>query len=240
MKYKSEAMSSASGSVGGTTYSRNRFGQYRRSRAIPVNPNTQNQTQVRNAFTELVTRWTTVLTAAEREAWNLFGQNTPTVDALGSTINLTGQNWYIAANAVRIQAAAKLSSAAAIIDEAPVIFDRGDFTDPIFTFGVAAGIIAGVTSSDPWANEDDAFMFLFQGAPQNASRNFFKGPFRLIGEAAGDSTTPPTVISVTAANAAILGYAYAEGQACWFNCVVVRADGRVSSKRIYGPSVATA
>ena len=50
MLFKPTIVASLSGSLGGITASHNRFGAYLRERVIPVNPGTQPQVIVRNAF----------------------------------------------------------------------------------------------------------------------------------------------------------------------------------------------
>lgn len=87
-----------SGSVGGVTSSRNRYGQYRRTRATPVNPSTPAQNTVRAMFTYLSQAWSTVLDTVNRDAWNAFALNYPQVDSLGQTYYLTGHQMFIRLN----------------------------------------------------------------------------------------------------------------------------------------------
>lgn len=234
MKFKSEIVTQASGSVGGVTYSRSKGGTlYRRARAIPVNPNTTFQTQVRSMLTDLVNRWTEVLSAAQRNAWNTYGQNVLFTNALGDPRPISGQNAYIGANTARGTADSKLGLTLGIIDDAPTIFDRGDFTTPVISAAsTALGINYTFTNTDTWANEDGAAMLIFQGRPRNQSRLFFAGPWRLVGVTEGDSGTAPTSPgSVSAANMAIRGFTLVADQLCSYTAVVVRADGRWSSRR---------
>ena len=62
-----------SGSQGATTWARNRYGQYTRMRAHPVNPNTPAQRQARSALSGCASAWRE-LTAAQQIAWNEFGK----------------------------------------------------------------------------------------------------------------------------------------------------------------------
>jgi len=220
-----------SGSIGGMTGSHNAGGLYLRARAIPVNPNTAFQIAVRAALTQMVTRWTSVLTAAQRAAWNLYGTNTPVVDTLGDSRTLSGQQWYNASQIPRGQAITKLSSTLTVIDDAPTVFNRGDFTTPTAATSGISGLQITFTNSDDWANEDDAAMLIFQGKPRNASRSFFKGPFRLVGVIEGDSGTPPTSpVTLAPATLATLGYVTTAGQRCMVAVAVTRADGRISTR----------
>lgn len=241
MKYKSAMTTQASGSVDGMTASRNRFGRYMRARAVPVNPATDMQLQARAAMTDAVTRWIDTLTPLQRTAWENYALNVPVIDPLGDPINLTGQNWYIAANQPRLQAIAKLTAAITRVDDAPTIFDRGDFTTPS-GISVVDGLSINFTidNTDAWANEDEAAMLVFQGIPQNPTRNFFNGPFRLIAAVEGDSVTPPiNAQTVLQAVVNAEGYPYAPGQRNWLSFAVTRADGRISTRRTTGPVLST-
>lgn len=231
MKFKSEIVTQASGSIGGVTYSHAKGGvMYRRARAIPVNPGTGFQSQVRNALTTLSNAWSTILTPAEREAWNLYGSNVPVTNSLGDPINLSGQNWYIACNTPRLQTDAKTGSTLGRVDTAPGIFNRGTLTMPVATLGVAAGISVAYTNTDDWANTTGGILLIFMGRPQSPSRSFFKGPYRLLNGAVGNSIVPPTSPSVTNATVtAANAFPLVEGQAVGMKYVALDADGRITS-----------
>lgn len=239
MLFHSEVLTGASGSVGGVTYSHNRSGMYRRARAIPVNPNTPNQVQVRSALTSLVTAWTETLTDAERAAWDLYGQNVPVINPLGASITLSGQNWYIGANAPRLQADEKLNPTPAIarVDNAPTIFDRGTFTTPTAAADGGGDVAISFTNTDAWADEVGSFMFIYQGRPQNTSINFFNGPWRLVALIAGAAVPPTSPLTITAQALTDNGYAPADGQKQWMTVSVSRVDGRYSTRRILTPFI---
>lgn len=220
MKFTSQIIAAASGSMGGTTFSRNRFGQYTRARAVPVNPQSAFQNVVRNALSQLVTSWTEVLTQAQRDAWDTYGQNVPVVDALGNSRNLAGQNWYIACNVPRIQ------SLLGIVNDAPTIFDRGTFDPPSITVDATDDEIdVAFDDANDWANETGGAMFVYVSRPVNASRNFFAGPYRFAGLIAGDDTTTPTSPATFD-----LPFPVAAGNKVGTFVRVARADGRLSSK----------
>lgn len=239
---KSHLVTQCSGSVGGTTYSHTRSGMYMRARSIPVNPNTGFQLQVRTALTSLVTRWTSVLTTAQRAAWNLYGANTPVTNALGDPINLSGQNWYIACNTPRVQATTKFPAIAPlvpIIDTAPAIFDRGAFTTPTFVADVSTGITVTYVDSEPYINTAGGVGLFFMSRPMNPSRNFYKGPWRLIAAFDGD-TAPSSPQIITPATIAAQGYPFAAGQNIWMKFVASQPDGRLSTPRVVGPLLSVA
>jgi len=88
---------SASGSVGGTTVSRNHYGLYARTRATPTNPNTDYQQNVRSLLSTYSSAWQG-LTDAQRIAWATWAQGHPVVDSLGQSQILTPHTAYIQLN----------------------------------------------------------------------------------------------------------------------------------------------
>lgn len=219
MKYKSPIFSQASGSLAGTTFSRNKGGLYVRSRAIPTNPQSTQQQAVRNIVGSLSNHWVTTLTNAQREDWKTYADNVGLLDALGESINVTGLGMYVRGNAARIQAGL------ARIDAAPTIYDVGEFTDPSFAIDTSnQEVDVTFTAADGWANEDGAAMLVYASRPQNPSINYFTGPYRFAGKVDGDSMTPPTSPETIG-----LPFAVVEGQRVFFRVQVTRADGRYSS-----------
>lgn len=82
-----------SGSYQGITSSRNRFGQYVRTRAMPVQPRTTRQGQVRGLFGSTATQWRG-LTDDQRAAWANMAANYNHSDSLGQSYTLTGSQFY--------------------------------------------------------------------------------------------------------------------------------------------------
>ena len=207
------------GSAGGNTYSRNRFGAYMRNRTVPINPNTGRQQLIKASMAALTARWSQTLTAAQRTAWNLYGSNVAMLNRLGETIYLTGFNHYIRSNIFR-EAYNKT-----IIDAGPTIFEL-PAQDPSFSFtcGEAAQQLSvAFDDTMDWDNEDNGFLVYYQGQPQNAQRNFFDGPWRLLSFTAGVTGVP---VASPVVEAAV--FAMAEGQHQWVYARILRADGRMS------------
>lgn len=208
------------GSIGGTTFARNRYGNYARARTKPTNPNTALQQGVRASLTFLTERWAQTLTAAQRTAWNLYGSNVVMTNKLGESMNLSGFNHYVRSNMVRKQ------TGSAIIDAGPVVFELPE-TDP--TYAITATEAAQTVDNAfditlPWAVEDGAMIFWFQGQPQNAQRNFFAGPWRISGRQLG--ADPGPIVSPHTRPAV---FAIAELQHLWGYARISRADGRLST-----------
>jgi len=98
------AIGSASGSLGGTTFSHNRYGAYCRTRAIPTNPNTLAQQNARSRLSTYSQNWQT-LTAAQQAAWKNWANQNPITNTLGAQQELTGQAAYVGINTRLAQAA---------------------------------------------------------------------------------------------------------------------------------------
>lgn len=91
-----------SGSVAGTTSSRNRYGQYRRTRAQPINPGTVTQENAR-AFLGTVSAAWKQLTNSQRNGWEECAREYPIVDSLGQTTILTGAAMFVRSNTARLR-----------------------------------------------------------------------------------------------------------------------------------------
>jgi hypothetical protein len=92
MKYLGQPQS---GSQANTTASHNRAGQYLRSRRTPVTPTrTPKQGILRGKFGAASAAWQS-LTSAVQAAWTSFAHAYPVVDALGQSVVLTGQQYFI-------------------------------------------------------------------------------------------------------------------------------------------------
>lgn len=83
-----------SGSIAGTTSSRNRYGQYRRSRATPVQPRTPAQLAARARLAAIASSWR-ALDAATRAAWASFAAQILLTDSLGQTYTPTAMQAYV-------------------------------------------------------------------------------------------------------------------------------------------------
>lgn len=210
-----------SGSIAGDVHARNRSGNYVRARTKPINPNTARQVEVRSAVTLLAARWASTLTAIQRTAWGLYADSVAMKNKLGETIFLSGFNHYIRSNVILVQ------TGNTIIDDGPTIFELPEKDPTMSITATEAGQTIAVAFDDtlPWANETGAFLFTFQGSPQNAQRNFFIGPWRQMNQIVGDDATPPVTPSVQPAV-----FAVAEGQHQWIYARIARKDGRLSER----------
>ena len=206
-----------SGGQGGIVYAHNKGGPYTRARSIPTNPNTSRQIAVRTAVRNLAISWETTLTQAQRDAWDVYAANVSWTNRLGMSINLTGLNHYIRCNTPR-----RISGIAAILG-APAIQDIGDAEPALAATASAATQDLTISGEDPndWIGEADAWQVYYMGLPQNASRKFFGGPYRLLTIVPGAGPPPfPIVIAAS--------YVFQEGQRIWVRSRILRGDGRLS------------
>lgn len=180
MKYLSYP---GSGSVAGQTFSRNRFGQYIRSRAIPVNPSSGFQAAVRARMQTNASAWRG-LTALQREAWGSLGEQMTRTDSLGQTYALTGFDAYVSINNN------KVAAGDAIVADPPLLTDPGALatitpTATIATFSVAytaTPLGAGVRA------------FVYASPPRSAGR-IFEADFRLIQVTAAAAASPASIFT---------------------------------------------
>ena len=208
-----------SGKQGGIVWSHNAGGPYVRNRAIPTNPNTARQVAVRNAVRAITIAWQTVLSQAQRDAWDVYGAAVNWVNRLGQSINLTGLNHFVRSNTPRVV------SAIPRIDQAPALQNIG--TAELELAATASEATQDLTINgqdpvdDPWIGIAGAWSFYYMGLPQNASRKFFKGPFRFLTAVPGAGPPPfPVVIAAS--------FPFQEGHRIWIRNRIARSDGRLS------------
>ena len=218
MKFKSALVTQASGSVGGMTFSRNRYGMYTRAKGLPVNPNSEFQQVVRQIFSGLSAAWNGALTESQRYAWEDYAQNMVWSDALGEPIKLTGQAVYAQCNTPRLQAGL------ARVDDAPEVFTQPTYTAPTVTADESDGEFhIAFTNTDDWAKEVGGALLLYAGRPLSPSIKFFKGPYRYAGKIAGAAVAPTSPANIA------MPFEISEGQQVGILYRVVMADGRISA-----------
>lgn len=228
MLFKGLFGSQFSGSIAGMTASHGRSGAYLRSRVIPVNPNTTYQQQVRNIAGNLATAWINTLTAAQRAAWDTYGDNVAMTNRVGDTIYLTGLNHFVRSNTLR------LMLPEAQVNDAPVIFSLVDVTLPQISISESTQLASiGFEATDAWANEDSGFLSFAISRPYNPTINYFKGPYRFTDHVEGDAVTPPT-----SPQTATVPFPVVEGQNVFALLRGGLADGRLGTAIRIGCTVA--
>jgi hypothetical protein len=151
------------GSIGGSTWSRNKGGMYVRQRAVPTNPNSVRQQAVRAIVATLSQGWAT-LSAAFQEEWRTYAQEHPVLNSLGQTIYLTGMDWFVKINSRLIDAGA------ASISEPPIGGGPGSLATIDATFASGTTISIAFTPTPATGNR----LVTWCSLPQNlgTSPNF--------------------------------------------------------------------
>lgn len=218
MKFLSDRLTSASGSIGGTTFAHNRSGLYTRARRVPVNRRTAPQLAVRNILSNLQAAFPT-LTAPQIDGWNDCAEYWVVTNKLGQPLKLTAQSWFIKLNTPRVQAGLTR------VDDPPVIYNFLSLTAPTVTV-TAAGTTASVAfdPTDDWATAVGGALLVYASRNQNAQKNFYAGPYQLAGSVLG-AVIPPT----SPATIALPFVTGPTGSKQFFRFVAVGVDGRTSA-----------
>jgi len=161
-----------SGSVGAVTSSRNRYGQYRRQRATPVQPNSTAQQTAKTNLAARSQAWRS-LTDAQRLAWDVYATEHPRTDALGQSITLTGHQMYNAITTGLLAAGYATVTAvpdgSAVTGTSPSVED-----DSAASFMMQANTVIPVTQR----------VVVWSSPPLSAGRSF-NGDFRILSNAVG-------------------------------------------------------
>lgn len=172
-----------SGSLAGVTSSRNRFGQYRRTRATPVNPNSTAQGAVRARLAVSAAAWR-ALTSAQRMGWAALASSMSRTDSLGQTYNLTGFQAYVSINNNN------LAAGNAAVADAPGLVTPSALTTATITLTAAAFSIA-YTPTPLAAGER---MFTYASQMRSAGRAF-EADTRLLAVSAAAAASPANVLA---------------------------------------------
>lgn len=219
MKYQGLLVTSLSGAIAGVVASHNKGGPYFRARANPTQPNTPGQADVKARMASLAAAWLADLTPSDRIAWDLYGENTPVSNALGESIFLTGQNWYVGNNVARLRAGL------ARVDTGPTTFGLPELSLPTFAANDGPGAVVGFTNTDEWASAAAGALIVQIGRPQNASVHFYKSPFVFLGKQLGNATPPTTPYTISSG----FPYSMSADQAVFARIRAATADGRLSA-----------
>jgi hypothetical protein len=172
-----------SGSYQGITSSRNRYGQYVRSRSTPVNPNSDAQGTVRARMSANAAAWRT-LTDAQRAGWESLGLTMVRTDSLGQSYSLNGFGAYCSVNN-------NLAAAGdSLVDDAPSLVTPSTPLTATVTLTAIAFSVA-FTPTPPAAGQR---IFVYCGPQRNAGRQF-EGDLRLVHVSAAAAASPANVLA---------------------------------------------
>lgn len=173
----------ASGSMGGETSSRNRFGQYKRRRAAPVQPRTASQMAVRSRMATNAAAWR-ALTDVQRADWLGLGAMISRTDALGQVYTLNGFMAYCSVNNNKLAAGdAAVSTPPAITTPPTLLTVTATLSSVAFSLAyTATPLAAGVR------------LFIFASPQQSAGRKF-NGRYQLIAVTAAAAASPANILT---------------------------------------------
>lgn len=200
-----------SGSVAGVTSSRNRYGQYRRTKAIPVNPNSPKQAAVRANFGTLSTLWQQLDDGARTE-WKDWADTHTFTDSLGQSITLSGFAWFMRAGQSLFAVGQAATGVAPTTDNA---------VDP--GIAIASLTTSAMTVSFTAAIPTGGFLEV-QATPDVSQGRYFAQGFRTIAVEQDDATSP---LNVSAAYNGVFG-GRAAGNRLWVRVRSITAEGVAS------------
>jgi len=220
MKWRGAAIGggATSGALGPAVASRNKGGQYLRSRVVPSGATpTPAQEVIRNAIRSAVPSWQSI-TQADRDAWNVYGVNVPTVDVLGDTIQLSGQNWYVGSSVLRIQ------NGLAPVAKGPTEFNRGapDLSGFALVAGASTGTLTlGMTVSASGLTAADTIA-IYEGKDYSPGRSKYFGSFQL-------TESADTVVGTASSFVFTQLAPHSASNSKAFQIVILRGDGRYTT-----------
>ena len=172
-----------SGSYQGVTSSRNRYGQYLRTRATPVNPDSTFQGAVRARLSANAADWRT-LTGIQKEGWQSLGSSMSRTDSLGQVYTLNG---FMAFVSVNNNLAAAGASA---LTDAPALSTPAAIATVTITLTAAALSVAYT----PTPLDTGERLFTYASEQRSAGRSF-EGDLRLVAVSAAAAASPANVFA---------------------------------------------
>lgn len=172
-----------SGSYQSLTASRNRYGQYMRTRATPVNPSSTFQVAARARLSSAADDWRG-LTSTQRVGWADLGLQIVRNDSLGSSYNLTGFQAFVM---LRVNLG---NAGDALLSDAPFYAVPDPLTTITPTFGVASVSLAFTPT--PLGAGERVFWFM---SPQRSPGRSYEGDARLINVTAAAAASPSNLLS---------------------------------------------
>jgi hypothetical protein len=167
-----------SGSYQGITSSRNRHGQYVRSRSIPVNPRSPEQGAVRGRMSAQAAAWRAI-TSAQRAGWEDLALQMTRSDSLGQSYTLNGFAAFLSVNLNR------LAAGDAVVTDAPAMVSPAGLLTATITLTAASFSIA--YTATPLATGNRLFVYT---SPMRGAGRAFEGDLRLLAVSAAAAASP--------------------------------------------------
>lgn len=169
MKVLYTSLSDARGKLGGLVASKNRSGNFYRIKVTPINRQSTAQLLVRGILAFFSAAWASVLTEAQRIAWDSAAPSYPRTNVFGHPYNPTGKNLFTALNTN-----AKNVGQTVTIADPPLPESIPAPTLAMTNTTAAAWVIVGGGLSA-------TYEYLIRATPpMSAGVNFFKGKFKIV------------------------------------------------------------
>ncbi len=167
----SALVSDVRNSLNGSTFARNRGGNYFRNKTTPINRQTDAQMVLRNAFGNIAQAWQG-LTESERQTWNDAVPDFSYQDQFGDTRNLSGAQLH-----------QKLNQNLAVVGVAPIT--TAPIKVPVFQIGSASVVTSAATQDmdltiSPSPIPAGISIVVQATRPVSAGRSFLKNEYRTI------------------------------------------------------------
>lgn len=174
-------VASVSGSMGGTTFSHNRGGPYFRNRSIPVTSQTVFALAARAGLATASSAWQG-LTDGQRAAWLFWAVSNPVTDALGRTIQLTGQQGFVG-NFIRQTLAGQTT-----LDDPPIVPAPLALTSMTITADIGLGGVEIVFAATPLGAAE--YLWVLAAVTNSAGITYVQNLLRFTGVSSAAETTP--------------------------------------------------
>lgn len=178
-------MSDIRGKQNGSVFSKNRFGNYLRTKTTPINRNTSAQQGVRFNFATLSSGWRG-LTAIQRAGWRMAVDGFKKINSLADSVSLTGAQLYISLNRNLTSVQVATISTA----PAPVSIDQ------LTTLGLVAETTTNtIKVSFSGENYTDQNYTLEVSPVLSAGKEFVQNQFKLLDRTTSGDTSPKNITS---------------------------------------------
>ena len=165
----------------------------------------------------LASAWS-LLEQAERDAWDNYGAQTSKTNRLGATIYVSGRNWFISNNSLRLQAGL------AQVDSGPAQTGLAQYSAPVMTCTSGSAITVAFTNTDEWSTSSGGALLVFTSRGKQASTNFFKGPYKFAGKIQGAASAPTSPANIT------MPFTIANGERVFWRALAVTLEGRITAE----------
>lgn len=230
MLFKSNTITQASGSVGGTVYSRTKSGMVMKARSVPTNPSSTRQRRQLSGRIQAINHWNKVLTQDQRHQWNVYAANVPVTNALGTAVHRTGQAWFLGRAVYEMQVFSQ------IFGDPPPTFDRPSLPMPRIDYVFGAPDITLIwDGNNQITPSSGGTIIAYVTKPVNASVNRPPRTKQYYNSQDYPDAPGDVTLSWSPSNHEFSDYAPIHPQRFWMPLVVLFDEGSYSEPLLVGP-----